>query len=110
MEARSLKHGYSPIGELGLDLTHDLVVNRKRSRRLHGVGRLHETSIPIPNGHPVFCQESVQAGVVIAQKLPIGPQSSQQLRKPPGFPLAIVQGKPDGMADCLYAERKFLLY
>jgi hypothetical protein len=34
MQARSLKHGYSPIGELGLDLTHDLVVHRKRPRRL----------------------------------------------------------------------------
>jgi hypothetical protein len=39
MQARSLKHRYSPIGELRLDLTHDLVVNRKCSRRLDGIGR-----------------------------------------------------------------------
>src|SRR5215471_128634 len=110
MQARSLKHGYSAIGELRLDLAHDLVVNRKRSRRLDGVGRLHETSILVPNRHPVLCQESVQAGVVITQKLAIGPQSSQQLCEPPSLPLAIVQSKPDGMTDCLYTEGKFLLH
>jgi hypothetical protein len=107
MLTRSLKHRYGPIGELRLELSHDLVVNRKRPRRLDGVGRLNETSILIPNGHPVFCQEGVQAGVVIAQNSLIGSQSSQQLRKPPGFSLAIMQGEPDAMTDCFYAERKF---
>ena len=51
MQARSLKHRYSPIGELRLDLTHDLVVNRKCSRRLDGFGRLNQASILIPSGH-----------------------------------------------------------
>jgi hypothetical protein len=110
MQARSPKHGYSPIGELRLHLTRDLLVNRKLPPHLDAVVRFGKTSIRIANGHPVFCQQSVQPGVVIVQKLPIGPQDSQQFRKPPGLPLAIVQGKPDGMTDCFYAERKFLLH
>src|SRR5215467_11495082 len=55
MQARLLEHGYRPIGELRLDLTHDIVVNGKRLRRLDRVGRLNETSVLIPNRHLVFC-------------------------------------------------------
>src|SRR6478672_6291927 len=63
MQSPSPKHGYSPIGELRLDLTRDLLVNRKRPRRVDGLGRLGETSVLVANGHPVFCQQSVQPGV-----------------------------------------------
>ena len=36
MQARSLKHGYSPIGELRLDLARDLLVNWKPAPRRWG--------------------------------------------------------------------------
>src|SRR5437879_4992793 len=54
MQARSLKHGYSPIGELPLDLMRDLLVDRKRPRRLDGVGRLNETSLSHPEWPSCF--------------------------------------------------------
>ncbi len=54
IQAGSLKHGNSPIGELLLDLTRDLLVNRKRPRRFDGVGRLGEMSVLIANGHICF--------------------------------------------------------
>lgn len=77
MQARSLKHGHSPIGELRLDLTRDLLVNRKLPSHLDAVVRFDKTPVRIANGHAVFCQQGVQPGVVIVQKLPIGPQDSQ---------------------------------
>jgi hypothetical protein len=49
-----------------------------------------------------------EAGVVIAEKVAIGSEDSQEFREAPGFAFALVDGKPDAVTDGFQTEGKFL--